>query len=135
MENNKYYESSNDKVIELDYNDFNEDGTVNRNEFKDKYGIIKVYAHWCGYCKKMIPTCEYLSNNLYDNNFVVGAINLALPENKDISHLKDKINGYPTLFMVDPVTNELDMYHGSNDLKSILEYICNYTNNNICKYQ
>ena len=61
-----------DPVFELTGSDFETNKVINK-EFKNKEGLIKFYAPWCGYCKNMVSDLNFLANGLKDNGFTTVA--------------------------------------------------------------
>ena len=113
---NRYYGNSK-YVLELSPDKIDENGYINDPEYNkynnpNHYGLVHVYAHWCGHCKVMIPMIEELgelSNGHTDFN-VVG-INATLKEN---TFIKNNVDGYPTLFFVDN-NGKLHKYNDNGD--------------------
>ena len=123
MEHN-YYNDNTNKVIELSTKDFKNKKVIHKN-FKNKYGLIKAYAHWCGYCKLIKEDIKFLSNGLEKNGFQIGAINCAYQ--KDLSK-ELEVAGYPSLYMVNPDGSLVEAKPESRSVEDILKYICQYTN-------
>ena len=127
MDNNSdgnYYDETTNKVIELTTKDFKGKTVINEN-FNNKYGLIKAYAPWCGWCKKLKEDLKFLSNGLFEHNFQIGAINCQAEE-----ELKSQIGvrGYPSLYMVNPDGTMEEATPQSRSVEDILSYICEYTN-------
>ena len=121
-----YYNDESVDVIELCCDDIDEDGTVINDTFKNKIGLIKIYAHWCGHCKDLIDTMKFLATELKPHEFKVGAINLALDKNKKNKFLNNNVIGFPTLFFVNPIDGKLLEYNDSREKYSILDNISTY---------
>lgn len=68
--------------------------------------MVKFYAPYCGYCKKMIPAYNKLAENLKDL-VEIAAIDCTNSFNAPICS-KYKIEGYPTLkfFVIQENANE-----------------------------
>ena len=130
MSNDYYTDDLN--VIELNKNDFSNDNKLTNPNFNNKFGILKVYADWCGHCKNMKDMIKFLGKELKQENFVIGALNYGTydKDNKP-DCLKDKIRSFPSLLMInydgsiEPLPNNT-----SNDMDNILDNICIYTEKN-----
>jgi len=120
----KYHNSD---VIELREKDFNNKTLINNN-LKNKNGIIKFYAPWCGYCKNMVEDLKFLATGLKNNDFFIAAIDT--DENKELSN-RFNISGIPTLYMYNQNGN-LTLYNGNKDIESLLESICEFTSKKLC---
>ncbi len=119
----KYLKSS---VYELKGSDFN--GTsIKHDAFKNKFGFLKVYAPWCGHCQNMVPTMNFLANELKKENIIFGALNSDNPKNsKKLQELD--VGYFPSLYMVydDGKTEKVEI--NNNSVEAILEVICDKSN-------
>ena len=119
-----YYNEDDNKVIELNINDFKDKKIINKN-FTNKYGLLKAYAPWCGYCKLLKDDLKFLSNGLEKNGFQIGAINCDLE--KELS-TELEVKGYPSLYMINPDGSLSEAKPESRSVEDILKFICQYTN-------
>jgi thiol-disulfide isomerase/thioredoxin len=96
---------------------------VNSVRFKGKPGLIKFYAPWCGYCKKIVPEVKRLATKLKPYDVNVGSVNCEDRE-KDNHTLSENvgIEGYPSLYVVKK-SGRLVEYNGSYDAKSMIRGI------------
>lgn len=92
----KYHNSD---VIELTEKDF-DNKTLIKNDLKNKNGIIKFYAPWCGYCKNMVEDLKFLAKGLKNKDFFIAAVNT-----EDSNELSSRFNiiGIPTLYTGQPM--------------------------------
>ena len=125
MENKSYYLGNDNKVIELSDRDFN-DGKVTHRSFKNKFGLLKAYAPWCGFCKRLKDDLIFLGNGLHKNGFQVAALNCDIY--KELSRTIG-VRGYPSLYMINPDGSLTEATPSSRSIEDILKYICEYTNN------
>lgn len=120
----KYHNSD---VIELTEKDFNNKSLIHKN-LKNKNGIIKFYAPWCGYCKNMVEDLKFLATGLKNNDFFIAAVNTE--DNNELSS-RFNITGIPTLYMYNQ-NGTLTLYNGNKDIESLLESICEFTSKKLC---
>ena len=120
-------EYDNSDVIELTKKDFNNKTLIN-TKLKNKNGIIKFYAPWCGYCKNMVKDLKFLATGLKNKDFFIAAVNTEA--NNELS-TKFNITGIPTLYMYNQDGN-LSLYNGNKDIESLLESICEFTSKKLC---
>lgn len=72
------------------------------NAFRNKFGLLWVYAEWCGHCKAMkeeyakVPDKVWLE---FGDRAVVAAMNAEDPDNKAFMR-NHGVTGFPTVFMV-----------------------------------
>ena len=90
--------------------------------------IIKYYAPWCGYCKKLKPEWNKLIqnyNNKKINNKNIKVLSLDCDKyEKEAS--KHKIPGYPTIRIYSQ--NSQKDYEGTRDFASISKFIEEFVN-------
>lgn len=124
MDNKDYYKENSD-VIELCGDDF-QDAKIENKKFKGKFGLLKAYAPWCGFCKRFIDDMNFLATNLKNEDFAVGAINC--DSYKELGK-KIGVTHYPYLFQVFPdgSLKKMDLEGGRN-VESVLKNICQFTN-------
>ncbi len=68
-----------------------------------KPSLVLFYVDWCGYCKRFAPYIPQLKKQ-YGNKMNVVMVNCEDAKNADL--VKEYgINGYPSVFMVNPKTN------------------------------
>eukprot|EP01056_Protomagalhaensia_sp_Gyna25_P001889 Protomagalhaensia_sp_Gyna_25__1888@NODE_1_length_10645_cov_612_087781_g0_i0_p3_GENE_NODE_1_length_10645_cov_612_087781_g0_i0NODE_1_length_10645_cov_612_087781_g0_i0_p3_ORF_typecomplete_len476_score117_18Thioredoxin/PF00085_20/4_1e34Thioredoxin/PF00085_20/15Thioredoxin/PF00085_20/5e26Thioredoxin_6/PF13848_6/0_046Thioredoxin_6/PF13848_6/7_8e10Thioredoxin_6/PF13848_6/2_7e20Thioredoxin_6/PF13848_6/19Thioredoxin_6/PF13848_6/0_0076Calsequestrin/PF01216_17/8_1e20Calsequestrin/PF01216_17/2_6e02Thioredox len=82
--------------------------------------FLKVYAPWCGHCKKLAPIWEEFADRTKDSkNFIVakmdGTANEAPVDGFDI-------RGFPTLFFVKANTSEPLTYSGDRTLEAFVKF-------------
>ena len=99
---------------------------VNKN-FIAKNGLIKFYAPWCPHCTALVDDLNFLGEGLKNESFMVGAINVDVEVNKEISK-KAGISGLPTLFLMDLNGNLEEYSNNSREMPDMLDEICNFTN-------
>ena len=95
----------------LSFNKNNEIVSLHEN-FLNKSYLLLFYAPWCGHCKTMVNEITNLGEQLYNDNFVVGAVNCE--KQKDVSN-KFSINGFPTIYL--SVGNKTELYNGDRTVE------------------
>ena len=149
MTDNKYGQK-NSKVYECMAKHFlskhdkmnNENMYMNDPRFKNKYGIVKFYAPWCGHCSNMVDTLEFLAKELpkIGKPFFVAAVNCTNKSvGNDLLASKMGIRGFPTLFFVNLDGKLEDFNPKSRNIDDLLSEICECTkiynsNNTCCSY-
>ena len=110
-------------IFELDSTHLSRNGNneiVSLHEkFLNKTYMLLFYAPWCGHCKHMVDQVSELGENLYDEGFVIGAVNCE--NQKDIAK-KYNIEGFPTIFM--SVGNKTEPYNGERTVDGFIEELC-----------
>jgi len=110
----------NTPVNELSAKDFS--GTkIISPKFKNKYGLLKVYAPWCGYCQQMEELLIEIAGKLKPHGFVVGALNADNQVNKPVAQALG-VRGFPTLFLVNK-NGEVFNYDGARTGLAITDAI------------
>lgn len=132
---NKYFESEN--VIELEGKDFkikDEKVHIINKLFKNKYGLVKFYAPWCGHCSRMVTDINFLANGLSSHNFKVAAVNVTNPTNKEVGQFLG-ISGIPALFNINSdgeIVKLSEEFANDRSIEGLLNNICNFTNKDTC---
>jgi len=104
--------------------------TIVGSSFKDavlgteKEILLKVYAPWCGHCKKIAPEFEAAAEALAANpNVILADFDGTLNEAEEIN-----IQGYPTLFWYPKdKTQDPVKFNGGRDKTGIIDWIKDHT--------
>lgn len=101
MQYENFYGGKGDAVIELTSTDFDlKKKQVKHDEFKNKMGLIMIYAPWCGHCRNMIDVWKDLAGQ-FRYRFVIGAVNSENINAKNVDVIKGfKVKYYPTVKFV-----------------------------------
>lgn len=125
MQGNKYDKKPNGKksnVVELSASDFKDNKIINKN-LKNKLGILKVYAPWCGYCTQMVSDVNFIADELKSVDFKVAALNF--DNAKDVSR-QLSVSSLPAMFMIDKKGNleNISSEVGDRSIEKILDVVC-----------
>jgi len=121
-----------DKIINISLKDISVNNkskcVVNTKITKNIPGILLIHAHWCGHCKRFLPTYQKLSQVLNTDgkmNLPVLAIESEeLNDNNKVNKLN--FRGFPTIKFFDQNGVIMDDdYNGDRSLKALLQEICN----------
>ena len=115
------WEGRKSNVVNVSEKDFKGDKLI---KFKLKFSLLKVYAKWCGYCRKMYSDINFLADNLPKNDFKVCALDF--DKNTELAS-KLKVSSFPSLFMVDDKGNLEQVDMGSRSIHEMLNVICRTT--------
>lgn len=90
----------------------------------DKEVLLKVYAPWCGHCKKIAPEFEAAAKAISQNeNVMLAEFDGTLNEAEEI-----QISGYPTLLWYPKnKSGEVVTFNGGRDMAGILDWIKDHT--------
>ena len=126
---NKHDYTSEDKVAILSDNHFtNKKLTLNR--FKNRCGLLVVYAPWCKYCKELAPIIKFLGKQLKSHTFQIGVLN---GDANPTTIQALRVRSYPTLFWTHH-DGKLEEYSESKrDMESILQGICRHSQSLLVK--
>lgn len=128
-----FFSNPNSNVKELTDSDFDLKNNSIKSYSKSSPGIVLFYAPWCGHCKNYKN--DYITFASYHHGHIqCFAVNSddKNPETKKISKL-NKINSFPTIKYVNTSGKIINTeYKGQRDEKSILDYMCNNVNKEIC---
>jgi protein disulfide-isomerase-like protein len=89
------------------------------DEFLNKAYMLLFYAPWCGHCKNMVNEVTELGEQLYDEKFLIGAVNCE--KHQDVAK-KYNIQGFPTIFL--SVDGKTEQYNGERTVEHFLEHLC-----------
>jgi thiol-disulfide isomerase/thioredoxin len=125
------YNYDKDRIYELeDEIDVKNNKIINK-KLLGKFGLIKVYAPWCGYCHALKENVmKFLGRNMKDYDFNILALNSENPKNKELCQ-KLQVRYYPYLMIhtpngqIAPIEDELNQ---SRSIEKILEVICRVSN-------
>lgn len=127
--NNKYDthpKGGKSNVIQLENKNF-KNKKITHKAFKNKYGLLKVYAPWCGYCTLMVDDINFIADELKSVDFMIGALNYE--KSKNICQ-ELEVKSFPYIFMVghDGTLEDVSDKAGDRSVESLLNLICNKTN-------
>lgn len=112
-------------IKELKYKDFDfskKKPTLKHKKFKNKKGMIMVYAPWCQHCKGFIDTWNELGMQ-YNYVFPLGAINAEdINNNNHELSASLSVGAYPTLFFVSK-SGKLTKYKHNESRDELIYYI------------
>ena len=108
----------NNKVIELDNNDFED--TLNK---ENTLVFIMFYAPWCPHCTNLMDTWSGLAKEFGDDNSIAIA-KIDTDKNKEIGQ-KHSIKGYPTLKLYQN-GKEAEHYKGPRNVNAMKQFIKKY---------
>lgn len=80
--------------------------------------FLKMYAPWCGHCKRLAPTWEQLELHYTDSRVLVASVDCTTG-GKAICDANG-VRGFPTLKFGDP--NALEDYQGGRDFESLNKF-------------
>ena len=90
-----------------------------------EWGLLTVYAPWCGYCQEFEPDLDFLSKELKKYNVHFFKINGDDDENRDLVDLLN-IRGYPSLYELVKTNVEGQYRIKSWDKERSVKYILTY---------
>lgn len=105
----------------------NDNVFINPQVMNGNPGIVLVYAHWCGHCKRFMPIYQNMAAQLNQagDSFVCLAIESdELKKDNGVISKSLNIEGFPTIFWVDQKGKVLGQYKGDRDANSILTQVC-----------
>lgn len=106
-------EFSDDNVVNLT------DSTFESSVLDGKVYLVKLYAPWCGHCKRLAPTWKELGEAYAEDDEVVIA-HVDCTTSRDVC-AKLEIQGYPTIKLFHK--GQTTAYTGSRDFKSFKKFI------------
>ena len=135
--NNVYYKMI--KIIDVhnenDINKLNNAAKEALDNPKTHGLLVKLYANWCGYCKKMAADWDKLINELKtnyrckDENCILTIANVEIQQLDDsdpiirgIKHIPKDINGIPCIMYVSNGKRDME-YSGVRNYKNLLKWV------------
>jgi len=118
------------QVSELTSKDYKISGsqvTITNKLFKNKNGLIMVYAPWCPHCVSMVEPLLHLANELKNYLFKIGAINSENELNKEVVASLG-VNGFPTLYYVNTKGKMKEIRSNGRSNDALLKAVCDMTN-------
>lgn len=94
-------------------------------KFRNRCGLIKVYAPWCGHCQKMMKMIRLMGKELSKHRFYTGVLN-GVEESSKAAMEALQVKYFPTLFLVKP-NGELEEYTKDRKLEDMLSEICRFS--------
>jgi thiol-disulfide isomerase/thioredoxin len=100
---------------------------INPQVMNGNPGIILIHAHWCGHCKRFMPTYQKIATQLNQAGESFACLAIENEElKKDNGAVSNALNieGFPTMYWVDQNGKVLGQYKGDRDPNSILTQVC-----------
>ena len=118
-----------ENIHELTNEDFttnNNKTTIHNKDIKDKYGMLLVYAPWCGHCKKSVGLFDYMANEVNDYDIKIAAVNSENKKNKQL--VKELgVKSFPTIFTINKgiknkhkMKGSLKKYGGERNINNLM---------------
>ena len=82
--------------------------------------FLKMYAPWCGHCKRLAPTWEDLAEKHTDSKVVIGEMDCTADNNKELCSSMG-VSGYPTLLYSKGF--EFEKYGSGRDIKELTNFV------------
>tara|TARA_B100000925_G_C22005784_1_gene473610 strand:+ start:1797 stop:2264 length:468 start_codon:yes stop_codon:yes gene_type:complete len=103
---------------------------VTHKSLKNKFGLLKVYAPWCGYCTQMVNDINFIADELKSVDFVVSALNYENSEKCKEACRNIGVKSFPSMFMIskEGKLENISEIIGNRSIESILDVICKKTN-------
>lgn len=114
-------------VMELTKKDFNGNKIINRN-IRGNFGLLKVYAPWCGYCTRIVDDLSFLAKGLSKHDFKIAAVNIENSEagNRNLQEILG-VASFPTLFFIN-TDGTLEKYESDDrSIEALLQKTCAFT--------
>ncbi len=107
-----FYDSAKSRVINLTEANFEE------SMKSGKPWLIKIYAPWCGHCKRLAPVWSELADDLK------GEVNVAAIDATVETTLarRFRISGYPSLFFTNDGGAMFARFQGRRDLETLKDF-------------
>ena len=121
-----YNKKSVKKVLDKVSNSITDTSVVKIENFSDSNRkLVLFYAPWCGYCKKLKPDWDKLTDSYPE---IVTKINCDEDKNKEIAN-QNNIEGYPTIkYFPTGMDGASVDYDGSRDYKSLVKFLKDNSN-------
>lgn len=104
-----------------DFKIINNKAYIDTSKTKKNPGMLLIFATWCGYCHRFLPTFNEMVGKL--DNFCCASIeSVELKNEKLVSALN--FEGYPTICFFDQHGLIMNKYNGNRDIESMMKHIC-----------
>jgi len=81
--------------------------------------LVEFYAPWCGHCKQLVPVWEKLGEKYKDHEtIVIAQMDSTANELEDI-----KVQGFPTIKLIQKETNKIIDYNGERTLDGFIKFL------------
>merc|ERR1712198_120379 len=81
--------------------------------------LVEFYAPWCGHCKQLAPVWDKLGEKYKDHeSIIIGKMDSTANELEDI-----KVQGFPTIKLIQKETNKIIDYNGERTLDGFVEFL------------
>merc|ERR1712060_867893 len=85
----------------------------------EKDVLVEFYAPWCGHCKQLTPIWDKLGEKYKDHeSIIIGKMDSTANELEDI-----KVQGFPTIKLIQKETNKIIDYNGERTLDGLVEFM------------
>merc|ERR1712083_457060 len=85
----------------------------------EKDVLVEFYAPWCGHCKQLVPIWDKLGEKYKDHkSIVIAKIDSTANELEDI-----KVQGFPTIKLIQKETNKIIDYNGERTLDGFVKFL------------
>ena len=96
---------------------------INPNKTGSVPGMLLIFAEWCTYCHRFLPTFNELSDSL-GNGYCCASIESEELKGQDTLTAALNFQGFPTICFFDQNGMIMAQYEGQRDKASLLNQIC-----------
>lgn len=103
-------------IFEFKDSDFNGSKYIGNTPFKKGYGMVLMYANWCGHCISLHPKYQDFAKQ------VSGFFNVAVIESNEEKY-KENMNthGFPTIYIYKNGNYINETYDGPREVDALVE--------------